>query len=81
VYFNWPPSPIVYDAALMEAARCAKDGITINTFVLDPDPRLIAFANEMTAINNGRMFLAGPYHLGEQVVLDYLNGRTVRHLH
>jgi uncharacterized protein with von Willebrand factor type A (vWA) domain len=81
VYFNWPPSPIVYDAALMEAARCAKDGITINTFVLDPDPRLIAFANEMTAINKGRMFLAGPYHLGEQVVLDYLSGRTVRHLH
>jgi uncharacterized protein with von Willebrand factor type A (vWA) domain len=65
----------------MEAARCAKDGITINTFVLDPDPRLIAFANEMTAINKGRMFLAGPYHLGEQVVLDYLSGRTVRHLH
>src|SRR5947209_15594760 len=65
----------------MEAARCGKEGITINTFVLDPNPRLVAFAQEMTATNKGRMFLAGPYHLGEQVVLDYLSGRTVRHLH
>jgi uncharacterized protein with von Willebrand factor type A (vWA) domain len=81
IYFDWPPTSMILDSALMEAARCAKDGITINTFVLDPDPRLIAFADEMTAINRGRMFLAGPYHLQEQVVLDYLQGRSVRHLH
>jgi uncharacterized protein with von Willebrand factor type A (vWA) domain len=81
IYFDWPPDPIVLDSALMEAARCAKEGITINTFLLDPNPRMVAFAEEMTAVNHGRMFLAGPYHLGEQVVLDYLNGRTTRHLH
>lgn len=81
IYFDWPPPPMVLDSSLMEAARCAKDGITINTFVLDPNPRLVAFAQEMTAINHGRLFLAGSYHLGEQVVLDYLHGRTVRHLH
>lgn len=81
ILFDWPPPPIVLDAALMEAARCAKEGITINTFVLDPDPRLVAFAEEMTATNKGRLFLAGPYHLGEQVVLDYINGRTTRRLH
>lgn len=81
ILFDWPPPPIVLDAALIEAARCAKEGITINTFVLDPDPRLVAFAEEMTAMNKGRLFLAGPYHLGEQVVLDYINGRTTRRLH
>jgi uncharacterized protein with von Willebrand factor type A (vWA) domain len=80
VYFDYPPLPIVEDAALMEAARCAKEGITINTFALDPRPRLISFVQEMTAINKGRMFLAGPYHLREQVVLDYIQGRTVRRL-
>ena len=79
-YFSWPPHPLVYESALMESARCARDGITINTFVLDSDPRLIAFAEEMTATNRGRMFLAGPYHLGEQVVLDYISGRTVKKL-
>jgi len=80
IYFDYPPGAIVYDAALNEAARCAKDGITINTFVLDPDPQLVAFAQEMTEVNRGRMFLAGPYHLGQQVVLDYMHGRTVRRL-
>jgi len=80
IYFDYPPGAIVYDAALNEAARCAKDGITINTFVLDPDPQLVAFAQEMTEVNRGRMFLAGPYHLGQQVMLDYMHGRTVRRL-
>jgi uncharacterized protein with von Willebrand factor type A (vWA) domain len=79
IYFNWPPHPYVLDSALMEATRCAREGITINTFVLDPSPRLVAFAEEMTAANKGRMFLAGPY-LGEQVVLDYIHGRTARRL-
>lgn len=80
IHFGWPPHPVVLDSALMEAARCAKDGITINTFLLESDPRLVSFANEMTAINRGRLFFAGPYHLGEQVVLDYLHGRSVKRL-
>jgi uncharacterized protein with von Willebrand factor type A (vWA) domain len=80
IYFNWPPHPYVLDSALLEATRCAREGITINTFVLDPTPRLVAFAEEMTAANRGRMFLTGPY-LGEQVVLDYIHGRTARRLH
>jgi uncharacterized protein with von Willebrand factor type A (vWA) domain len=81
VYFNYPPAPIVLSAALMESARCAKEGITINTFLLNPTPRLVRFAETFTATNRGRMFFAGPYHLGEQVVLDYMQGRTVRPLH
>jgi uncharacterized protein with von Willebrand factor type A (vWA) domain len=81
IYFDWPPHPMVQDAALTEAALCAREGITINTFLLDSDPRLVDFAQEMTAMNHGRMFLTGPYHLGQQVVLDYLHGRTVKNLH
>lgn len=81
ILFDWPPHPLVLDAALMEASRCARDGITINTFVLDPDPRVVSFVEEMTAVNRGRMFMAGPHHLGEQVVLDYLDGRSMRKLH
>jgi uncharacterized protein with von Willebrand factor type A (vWA) domain len=86
IYFDWPPLPIVEDAALMEAARCAKEDITINTFVLEgylsyrEREDLRAFVEEMTAINRGRMFLTGPYHLGQQVLLDYLHGRTMKTL-
>jgi len=81
IYFDWPPSPIVLDAALLEAARCAREGITINTFVLEDDPRLLSFVQELTATNKGRMFFAGRSFLREQVVLDYLQGRTVRRIH
>ena len=80
ILFDWPPHPLVLDAALNESARCAREGITINTFVLDPDPHLVSFVEEMTAINKGRMFLAGGQHLGEQVVMDYMQGRSVKHL-
>ncbi len=81
IEFAWPPSPLVLDAALLEAARCAKERITINTFVLEDDPRLLAFVQELTATNKGRMFFAGRNFLREQVVLDYLQGRTVRRIH
>jgi len=86
IYFDWPRDPMVEEAALMEAARCAKDGIRINTFVLEGHlsyrerASLRAFVEEMTAVNRGRMFLTGPLHLGRQVVLDYLHGRTLKHL-
>jgi uncharacterized protein with von Willebrand factor type A (vWA) domain len=78
--FRYPPPPMVQITALDEAARCAREGITINTFLLEDNPRLVEFANEMTAVNRGRMFLTGPYHLGQQVVLDYLHGRSVKTL-
>ncbi len=80
ILFDYPPHPLVLDAALMEAARCAREGITINTFALDPEPRLVSFVEEMTAVNRGRMFLSGAHHLREQVVLDYLQGRKVKRL-
>ncbi len=80
IYFDYPPHPMVEAAALAEAARCAREGITINTFLLESSPHLVAFAQEMTEVNHGRMILAGPYHLGEQVVMDYLHGRKVRKL-
>jgi uncharacterized protein with von Willebrand factor type A (vWA) domain len=86
IYFDWPAPPFVEEAALAEAARCAKEGITINTFVLEgylsyrDRESLRAFVQEMTAINRGRMLLTGPYHLGEQVLLDYMHGRSMKTL-
>jgi uncharacterized protein with von Willebrand factor type A (vWA) domain len=81
IFVQWPAPQFVRDAALLEAERCARDGITINTFVLDPTEYLVDFAREMTEVNRGRLFLAGSCHLGEQVVMDYMNGRTVKRLH
>ena len=37
VFFNYPPVPETLEVTLAEVMRCTKAGITINTFLLDPD--------------------------------------------
>ena len=80
VFVRYPAPAFVRKAALAEAARCRREGIVINTFMLDDDPGLIAFVEQMTAVNRGRAFLTGAAQLGERVMLDYLDRRTVRKL-
>jgi len=78
IFVNYPAPSFVRRAALTEAARCRREGIVINTFMLDDDPGLVAFVERMTAVNQGRAFLTGPYHLGERVLLDYLDKRVTK---
>jgi uncharacterized protein with von Willebrand factor type A (vWA) domain len=78
IVFHYPAPEFIRHAALAEAARCRRDGITINTFMLDDDPGLIAFVQRMAAINRGRALLIGPHHLGERVLLDYIGSRRVK---
>jgi uncharacterized protein with von Willebrand factor type A (vWA) domain len=78
IYVNYPAPSFVRRAALAEAARCQREGIVVNTFMLDDDPALVAFVERMTSVNRGRAFLTGPYHLGEQVLLDYLDKRVTK---
>jgi uncharacterized protein with von Willebrand factor type A (vWA) domain len=80
IYVNYPAPSFVRRAALAEAARCQREGIVINTFMLDDDPALVAFVERMTAVNRGRAFLTGPYHLGEQILLDFLDKRQARRI-
>ena len=37
VFFNYPPVPETLEVTLAEVMRCTRAGITINTFLLDPD--------------------------------------------
>ena len=46
--------------------------------MLDDDPRLIAFMQELGRRNGGRVFLPKPGALGEYVVADYLRARRGR---
>jgi uncharacterized protein with von Willebrand factor type A (vWA) domain len=66
------------DETLKEVQRCTRDGITINTFMLERSPWLTAFVEQMTRINRGRAFFATPERLGEYVVVDYVAGRRRR---
>ena len=58
------------DAA--EVLRCTRDGIKINTFMLERSAYLMKFVNDLSKINGGRVFYASPDHLGEYVLVDYV---------
>jgi uncharacterized protein with von Willebrand factor type A (vWA) domain len=76
--FQWPPTRETIAATLAEVERCTRSGATINVFMLDDDPRLVAFMQEVGRRNGGRVFLPKPGALGEYVVADYLSARRGR---
>jgi uncharacterized protein with von Willebrand factor type A (vWA) domain len=63
------------DDTLREVTRCSREGITVNTFMLDTEPVMTAFIRAMTRINGGRIFFADPTQLGEYVIVDYVKNR------
>jgi uncharacterized protein with von Willebrand factor type A (vWA) domain len=80
VFFSWPPTPQTWDATLKEVVRCTRDGIKINTFMLERSSYLMKFVNDLSKINGGRVFFASPDHLGEYVLVDYVaNKRKMIH--
>ncbi len=76
VSFNYPPVPETLELTLAEVLRCTKAGITINTFLLDPDRGLWGFIDQLSRINRGRTFATSPDELGDYVLVDFLNHKT-----
>lgn len=72
VFFNYPPVRQTIEATLREVVRATRDGIRINTFMLDASQALQAFIEQLTAINNGRAFFTSPENLGEYVLVDFI---------
>jgi uncharacterized protein with von Willebrand factor type A (vWA) domain len=75
VFFAWPPVPKTFEETLKEVARCTREGIMINTFMLDRSPYLMRFVEKITTLNRGRAFFTSPEHLGEYVLLDFLESK------
>ncbi|HLH62629.1 MAG TPA: VWA domain-containing protein [Ktedonobacteraceae bacterium] len=73
--FGYPPNPFAEQQALLEVQRCTREGITINTFMLEDDRWMVAFVNQMASINHGRTFYADKNNLGEYLLVDYLNSK------
>ena len=80
VEFNYPPTRRTIQETLREVQRCTKEGITINTFMLERSRALAEFVAHMTRLNRGRAFYATPEHLGEYVLVDFVSRRTKRSL-
>jgi uncharacterized protein with von Willebrand factor type A (vWA) domain len=76
VEFSYPPTRRTITETLREVQRCAKEGITINTFMLERSRALAEFVAHMTKLNRGRAFYATPERLGEYVLVDFVGRRT-----
>ncbi len=73
--FHYPPVRETVDATLLEVARCTRDDIRINTFMLDPDRSLQRFIERLTQLNGGRAFFTTPQTLGDYVLVDFIEQR------
>jgi uncharacterized protein with von Willebrand factor type A (vWA) domain len=74
-YFNYPTSYETTEETIKEVMRCTRDGIRINTFMLDDGWNLRSFVEQMCRINRGRAFYTTPDTLGDYVLVDFLEGR------
>ena len=72
--------PLVVSETLLEVARCRRNGILINTFMLASDYSLISFVQKVTEICRGKAYFTTPYTLGQYLLMDYLQ-KKVKHIH
>jgi uncharacterized protein with von Willebrand factor type A (vWA) domain len=77
-WFDYPPDPRTIELTLVEVTRLTRRRATINVFMLDDDPRLVAFVDLIARLNGGRVFAPSPDRLGDYVVSDYLRARRGR---
>ncbi len=78
LHIEWPTFGVAPESnknTLAQVKKVTSQGITINTFMLDRQPALVSFVEEMTRINKGRAFFTSPDQLGKYLLLDFLGKR------
>ena len=83
LHVEWPSgfggvSPHAVAETMKQVRRVTRQGVTINTFMLDDAPELVGFVERMTQINRGRAFFTSPERLGSFLMVDYLKGHRKR---
>jgi uncharacterized protein with von Willebrand factor type A (vWA) domain len=75
LYLLYPPDPRTEDATLREGQLCAREGITINIFLLsswNQSEEDVRFAYRLAEGTKGRVFFVAGSELDRYVVWDYL---------
>jgi uncharacterized protein with von Willebrand factor type A (vWA) domain len=78
LFMLYPPDPRTEEATMREAMLCAKDGITINIFLLsswNQSEEDIRFAYRMAEATRGRVVFTAGRELDRFVVWDYIQRR------
>ncbi len=70
--------PLVVSETLHEVARCRRNGILINTFMLASDYGLVNFIQKVTEICRGKAYFTTPYTLGRYLLMDYMQKKVKR---
>ena len=78
LFRQYPPSRRTLQETLKEVRRCTRQGIKINTFMLERSRPLVGFVERMTRINRGRVFYTSAEKLGEYLLVDYMTNRRKR---
>jgi uncharacterized protein with von Willebrand factor type A (vWA) domain len=77
-FFDYPPDPLTIEMTLREVQRCTRDGIRINTFMLEDNFYLREFVERMMKMNQGRAFYTTPETLGDYVLVDFLDQKRTQ---
>ncbi|MBW3669459.1 MAG: hypothetical protein KY443_09645 [Actinobacteria bacterium] len=80
-FFSYPPVQETVDATLAEVMRCTREGIRINTFMLDATTYLRRFVEKLTELNRGRAFFTTPETLGDYVLVDFIEQKRALRTH
>jgi uncharacterized protein with von Willebrand factor type A (vWA) domain len=78
LYLLYPPAPQTEEATLREGQLCAREGITINIFLLsnwNQTEEDVRFAYRLAESTKGRVFFPGGRELDRYVVWDYIKRR------
>jgi uncharacterized protein with von Willebrand factor type A (vWA) domain len=73
--FTYPYIQESVELAMREVMRLTKEGITLNSFVLDANGSLRQIIEQMAEINKGRAFFTSADTLGDYVLVDFLENR------
>jgi uncharacterized protein with von Willebrand factor type A (vWA) domain len=78
LYLLYPPDARTEEATLREARLCQREGITINTFLLQSwwqSSEDVKFAHKLSESTKGRVFFTAGKDLDRYVVWDYVKRR------
>ena len=74
-FFSWPPTSETIHRTLAEAMHLAASGVTLNVFMLEDSPGLVAFMDKLGRLTAGRVFRMDSQDLGHFILSDYVRRR------
>jgi Mg-chelatase subunit ChlD len=78
VFVEWPImgcSPNAMRETIKEVEEATRENIKINIFMIEDNPQVQKFVEEVVRINKGRAFFTTPENLGKYVLLDFVSRR------